>query len=78
MKQIKVLGPGCAKCNLMAEEVVKAAMELGIQYDFEKISDMRDIIKYGVMMTPALVVDGKVKVSGKVPSLSELKKMLQD
>lgn len=78
MKKIKVLGPGCPKCNQLAEDVVKAAMELNIKYDFEKISDMRDIMKFGVMMTPALVVDGVVKVSGKVPSIEELKKMLQD
>lgn len=78
MKKIKVLGPGCPKCNQLAEDVVKAAMELDIKYDFEKISDMRDIMKMGVMMTPALVVDGVVKVSGKVPSIAELKKMLQE
>ena len=78
MKKIKVLGPGCPKCNQLAEDVVKAAMELDIKYDFEKVSDMRDIMQYGIMMTPALVVDGVVKVSGKVPSISELKKMLQE
>jgi len=76
MKKIQVLGPGCPKCNQLAEEVVKAAMELDIKYNFEKVSDMRDIMAMGVMMTPALVVDGVVKVSGKVPSLEELKKML--
>ncbi|UCD63062.1 MAG: TM0996/MTH895 family glutaredoxin-like protein [Candidatus Zixiibacteriota bacterium] len=78
MKKIQVLGPGCPKCNRLAEEVVKAAMELDIKYTFEKVSDMRDIMKFGVMMTPALVIDGEVKFSGKVPSLDELKKMLSE
>ena len=78
MKKIQVLGPGCAKCNQMAEEVVKAAQELDIKYEFEKVSDMRDIMKFGVMMTPALVVDGEVKISGKVPSLDDLKRMLTE
>jgi len=78
MKKIQVLGAGCAKCNKLAEEVVKAAMELDIKYNFEKVTDMRDIMAMGVMMTPALVIDGVVKVSGKVPSLDELKKMLTE
>ncbi len=78
MKKIQVLGTGCAKCNKLAEEVVKAAMELDIKCDFEKVTDMRDITAMGVMMTPALVIDGVVKVSGKVPSLDELKKMLTE
>ena len=78
MKKIQVLGPGCPKCNELAEDVVKAAMELNIKYDFEKITDMRDIMKFGVMMTPALVVDGVVKVSGRVPPIAELKRMLEE
>lgn len=78
MKKIQVLGPGCPKCNQLAEDVIKAAMELNIKYDFEKVSDMRDIMKFGVMMTPALVVDGVVKASGRVPPIAELKKMLSE
>ncbi len=78
MKRIQVLGPGCPKCNQLAEDVIKAAMELDIKYHFEKVSDMRDIMKMGVMMTPALVVDGVVKVTGKVPSIEELKKLLSE
>ena len=78
MKDIKVLGTGCAKCNQLAEEVVKAAMDLDIKYNFEKVEDIRKIMEFGVMMTPALVIDGKVKISGKVPSQDELKNMLTE
>ncbi|UCF69376.1 MAG: TM0996/MTH895 family glutaredoxin-like protein [Acidobacteriota bacterium] len=73
-----VLGPGCPRCNKLAEDVLKAAMELDIKYKFEKVTDMRDIMAMGVMMTPALVIDGVVKISGKVPSVDELKKMLSE
>ncbi|MEW6411148.1 MAG: thioredoxin family protein [Candidatus Zixiibacteriota bacterium] len=78
MKKIQVLGTGCAKCNKLAEEAVRAAMDLGIKYDLEKVSDIQKIMAYGVMMTPALVIDGVVKTSGKVPSVDEIKKMLQE
>ncbi|UCE23784.1 MAG: TM0996/MTH895 family glutaredoxin-like protein [Candidatus Zixiibacteriota bacterium] len=78
MKKIQVLGPGCPRCNQLAEDVVKAAMELNIKYTFEKVTDMRDIMKLGVMMTPALVVDGVVKVFGRVPPLAELKSILSE
>ena len=76
MKEIKVLGTGCAKCNQLAEEVVKAAMDLDIKYNFEKVEDIRKIVEFGVMMTPALMIDGEIKISGKVPSQDELKKLL--
>ena len=78
MKKIQVLGTGCAKCNKLAEDAVKAAMDLNIKYDFEKVTDIQKIMEFGVMMTPALVIDGEVKVSGKVPSQEELKKMLSE
>ena len=55
----------------------KAAQALGLQYELEKVTDLKQIMAFGVMLTPALVVDGKVKVSGKVPSVDELKTMLQ-
>jgi small redox-active disulfide protein 2 len=77
MKEIKVLGPGCAKCEKLAEVTRTTADELGIEYEFEKVTDIMAITTYGVMMTPALVVDGVVKVSGKVPSTDEIKEMLQ-
>lgn len=76
MKDIKVLGPGCPKCEELLERTQQAADELGLECTVEKISDIMEITSYGVMMTPALVVDGQVKVSGKVPSLDDLKKML--
>ena len=75
--KIHVLGPGCAKCSQLAETVTAAAKELGIDYEIEKVSDFNQIMSFGVMMTPGLVVDGEVKSVGKVPSLDEMKKMLQ-
>ncbi|HKJ64366.1 MAG TPA: thioredoxin family protein [Desulfopila sp.] len=75
--KIQVLGPGCAKCNQMAEEVAQAANELGMDFEMEKISDMNEIMKLGVMMTPGLVVDGEVKCVGKVPTKNEIKSFLQ-
>jgi len=76
MKQIKVLGTGCAKCNLLADTVKKVADASGIDYELEKVSDINEILKYGVMMTPGLVVDGEVKASGRVPKDEEIKEML--
>jgi len=76
MKEIKVLGPGCAKCRQLKEQTEKAVKELGLDCQVEKVTDIQQITSYGVMMTPALVVDGQVKVTGKIPSLDDLKKML--
>jgi len=76
MKTIHVLGTGCPKCKKLAEEVEKAAKELNIEYKIEKVTGIDEIMSYGVMMTPALVVDGEVKAAGKVPSNDELKKYL--
>ncbi|MBU1318216.1 MAG: TM0996/MTH895 family glutaredoxin-like protein [candidate division Zixibacteria bacterium] len=76
MKKIEILGTGCPKCNKLAEMVDKAAQSLGIDYELNKITDIMKITSFGVMITPALVVDGKVKVSGRVPSEDELKDML--
>ncbi|WP_028581475.1 thioredoxin family protein [Desulfogranum japonicum] len=75
--KIQILGPGCAKCSKLMDTAKTAAMELGIACDFEKISDVNQIMGFGVMMTPGLVVDGVVKSVGKVPSLEEMKKLLQ-
>ena len=74
--KIQILGTGCAKCNALMVATEKAAQALGLQYDLEKVTDLRQIMAFGVMTTPALVVDGKVKVTGKVPSVEELKKVL--
>ena len=76
MKEIKVLGPGCAKCRQLKEQTEQAIKELGLDCQVEKVTDIQQITSYGVMMTPALVVDGEVKATGKVPSLDDLKKML--
>jgi small redox-active disulfide protein 2 len=74
--KIEVLGTGCPKCKKLAEVADQAARSLGIDYDLEKVTDLQKIMAYGVLMTPALVVNGRVLVSGKVPSLDETKKML--
>lgn len=76
MTNILVLGPGCAKCKKLAENTETAAKELGIEFNLEKITDLKEITRLGVMMTPALVVNGNVKVSGKVPSADDIKSML--
>ena len=75
--KIHVLGPGCAKCSQLAETVTAAAKELGIDYEIEKVSDFNQIMSFGVMMTPGLVVDGVVKAVGRVPTLDEVKAMLK-
>ena len=77
MKKIQILGTGCPKCKKLAEQAEAAAKELGIDYEIEKVLDINRIMSFGVMMTPALVVDGAVKIAGKVPSSYELEKLLQ-
>lgn len=73
MKKLIILGPGCAKCTKLYEMTKEAVESLGIKHELVKVNDIQEIMKFGVMMTPALVVDGKVKVVGKVPSLDEIK-----
>ncbi|MEX1119734.1 MAG: thioredoxin family protein [Terrimicrobiaceae bacterium] len=77
MKKLQILGTGCAKCNALTEVTKQAADELGLPYEIEKVTDMMRFADFGVMITPALVVDGVVKVTGKVPSLSDAKALLQ-
>jgi small redox-active disulfide protein 2 len=77
MKIIQILGTGCPKCKKLAENAEAAAKELGIEYKLEKVTQINDIMKFGVMMTPALAVDGQVKSVGKVLTLEEMKKVLQ-
>jgi len=74
--KLQILGTGCAKCKTLAAATEKAAQALGLPYELEKVTDLNRIMSYGVMATPALVVDGRVKVSGKVPSVDEIKAML--
>ena len=78
MKSIKILGSGCAKCNKLYEIADKAASELKIEYEMEKVTEMKKFVEYGVMITPALVVDGTVKVAGSVPSIDKLKELIKD
>lgn len=77
MKKIQVLGTGCPKCRKLAEQADEAARSLGIEYELEKVTNINDIMNFGVMVTPALAVDGEVKVAGKVPSVDEIKGMLR-
>jgi len=76
MKKIQILGTGCAKCKKLAEGAEKAAKDLNIDYTLEKVTDLNRIMDFGVMVTPALVVDGELKTEGKVPSVGELKSIL--
>jgi small redox-active disulfide protein 2 len=76
MKKLQVLGTGCPKCRRLAENAEAAAKALGIEYAMEKITDINEIMKFGVMMTPALAVDGVVKVVGKVPDAEAIKALL--
>ncbi len=76
MKQLLILGAGCAKCSKLYEMTEQAAKELGIPYEINKVSDLKQIMALQVMVTPALVVDGSLKVAGRLPSLDEIKKML--
>ena len=78
MKRIQILGTGCPKCNMLAESVEAAARELGIEYELEKVTDINEIMAFGVMMTPALAVDGNVRLVGKVPPMAEIKALLTD
>ena len=73
MIRIQVLGSGCSRCKVLAERAEQAARELGLEYEIEKVTDLDAIVGYGVLATPALVVDGKLKLSGRVPSAEQLK-----
>jgi len=76
MKKIQILGTGCPKCKKLAENAGAAAKELGIEFEIEKVTDINEIMKFGVMVTPALAIDAKVKCVGKVVSPDEIKKMV--
>jgi len=76
MKKIQILGTGCPKCRKLAENAEAAAKELGIEYELVKVTDINEILKFGVMMTPAFAVDGDVKSSGKVLSIADIKEIL--
>ena len=74
--KIQILGTGCAKCKKMAEVAEKAAKDLDIDYELEKVTEIVDIMQFGVMSTPGLVIDGKVVVAGKVPAEDRMKELL--
>lgn len=74
--KIQVLGTGCPKCKKLEEMARKAADELNLDYSIEKVSKINDIMAMGVMSTPALAIDGKVVISGRLPGEAELREML--
>jgi small redox-active disulfide protein 2 len=74
--KVQILGTGCPKCKKVAETAERAVRELGTDAEIEKVTDINDIMNFGVTMTPALAIDGDVKVSGKIPSLDDVKKWI--
>ncbi|MBM4154949.1 MAG: thioredoxin family protein [Lentisphaerae bacterium] len=76
MKHIQILGTGCPKCRTFAANVEAAVQAAGIEARIEKVEKIADILKFGVMMTPALVVDGQVKCAGRVPGADEISKLI--
>ncbi len=74
--KLEILGTGCAKCEKLEELARRAVSETGIEAEIVKVKDINDIIDYGVMITPALVMDGEVITSGRIPTLDEIKKMI--
>jgi small redox-active disulfide protein 2 len=73
---LQILGIGCPKCFKLEENARQAATELNLDFQVEKVKDLQQIMAFGVMVTPALVVDGVVKVAGKVPGVEDIKKLL--
>jgi small redox-active disulfide protein 2 len=76
MKKIQILGTGCPKCRKLTENAEAAAKQLGLAYELEKVTELDRIMSFGVMFTPALVVDGQVKVAGRVPSVEDVARLL--
>ncbi len=75
--QLLVIGPGCSKCKTLAQFTEQAVKELGVPAEINKVTDLKQIMALGVMITPALAVNGTIKVVGKVPSVAEIKALLQ-
>ena len=78
MKKLQILGTGCPKCKKLAENTEAAAKALGIEYEIEKVTDINEIMKFGVMMTPALAVDSQVKIVAIVPSPGDIEKLIRE
>ena len=76
MKKIQILGTGCAKCQKLAAVADEAAKALGLPYELQKVTDLKEIMSFKVMSTPALVVDGQVKLTGRVPTIEEAKQLI--
>ena len=76
MKKLQILGTGCAKCRMLTDHAEQAARELGLEYTLEKVTDINAIVAFGVVATPALVVDGEIKVAGRVPTADAIKPLL--
>lgn len=74
--EIKVIGTGCEKCNRLYQNVQQAVNELGITANIEKVEELMDIVRLGVMLTPALIVDGKIVITGRVPDVKSLLSIL--
>ena len=77
MTSIKILGTGCPKCTQLAENARAAADRLGLECEIEKVGELNEIMGYGVMMTPALVVDDAVRAAGRVPSVEQIEELLR-
>ncbi len=77
MKKIQILGTGCARCNALADNARAAVESLGIRAEFEKVTDIKDIMAHGVMSTPALVIDGQVVSQGKALKAEEITRLLK-
>ncbi len=75
--EIKVLGTGCANCKTLEKYVYNALAEMNLNADVEKVEDIQKIMSYGIMRTPGLVINGKVAISGRVPSVKEIKEILE-
>ena len=76
MKKLQILGTGCAKCRMLTDRTERAARALGLDYTLEKVTAIDDIVAFGPVATPALVVDGEIKVAGRVPSAESLEALL--
>jgi small redox-active disulfide protein 2 len=76
MMKLQIVGSGCPKCRKLAAQTEAAARELGIEYEIEKVTDVNEMTRLGVLLTPALAVDGEVRLAGKVPGVAALKEIL--
>jgi small redox-active disulfide protein 2 len=74
--KIQILGTGCPRCKALASNAEKAVKELGLTAEVEKVTAIQDILKFQILLTPGLVIDGQVKAAGRVPSTNEIKELL--